>query len=38
MQSPTTIRLVFVRPFSVTVSCRVPTVQRKIFCSGQVAL
>ena len=32
------MRLVFVRPFSVTVLWRVSTVQRKIFSSGQVAL
>ena len=38
MHSPTMMRLVFVRPFSVTVLCSVPTVQRKIFSSGHVAL
>ena len=38
MQLPTMMRLVFVRPFSVTVIWRVSTVQRKIFSSGQVAL
>ena len=38
MQPPTMMRDVLVRPFSVTVLCRVSTVQRKIFSSGQVAL
>ena len=32
------MRAVLVRPAPSTVSARVPTVQRKIFSSGQVAL
>lgn len=38
MQPPTMMSEVLRSPFSVTVLCSVPTVQRKIFSSGQVAL
>ena len=36
--SPMIIRAVLVMLFSAAVFARVPTVQTKVFCSGQVAL